>query len=77
MQLTSQRFRPTKKYARLSRSVNLADGFEHRVPIWSAEIGGSSQSSDGILFRVGVVDHDIGGIVKEDLGSEILDGQVS
>lgn len=57
--------------------VDLADGLEDHVPVGATKVGGCAETGDGVLLGVCVVDHDVGGIVCFDLGSEILRVQVS
>jgi hypothetical protein len=52
--------------------VDLADGFENHVPVGAAEVCGGAETSDGVLFGVGVVDHDVGCVVGLDLCGEVL-----
>lgn len=52
--------------------MNLADGLEDHVPVGATEVGRRAQASDGILFGIGIVDHDVGSIVGFDPGGEIL-----
>ena len=54
--------------------MDFAHRFEHRVPVGSTEVGGRAQASDGVLHGVGVVDHDVCGVVGFDVGGEILKG---
>lgn len=72
MQLIPQRLRPAEEDTRFRRSVDLANGLENRVPVRSAEIRRRPQSRDGILVCVGVIDHDVGGVIRFDVSSEIL-----
>lgn len=52
--------------------VDLADGLEDHVPVGAAEVCGRAEPGDGVLFGVGVVDHDVGCVVGLDLGGEVL-----
>lgn len=72
MQLVPQRWRPTEENARFCRSMNLTDRLEDSVPVRAAKIGRGSQSCDGIPFRVGVVDHDVGRVIGFDISGKIL-----
>lgn len=56
----------------LAACVDFADGLEHHIPVWSSEVGGRAQTSDGIAVRVGVVNHDVGCIVRLDLRGKVL-----
>ena len=40
MQLTAQPLRPAEEDTTLARRVDLTDGAEDHVPVWSAEVGG-------------------------------------
>lgn len=72
MQLTAQHLGTTKEDSRFRRGVDLADGAEDHVPIWAAEVGGCAETGDGVVVRVDVVDHDVGGVVGFDFGGEVL-----
>lgn len=61
-----------EEHAGFSGSVDLADGSEDHIPVGTAKVCGRAQTGDGILFRVRVVDHDVVGIVRLDLRSEVL-----
>lgn len=52
--------------------MDLADGLENHVPVRAAEVRGCTQTGDGVLFGVGVVDHDVGCVVGFDFGGEVL-----
>jgi hypothetical protein len=52
--------------------VDFADGFENHVPVGAAEVCGCAETGDGVLFGVGIVDHDVGCVVGLDLGGEVL-----
>lgn len=52
--------------------VDLADGLEDHVPVGATEVCGCAETGDGVLFGVGVVDHDVCCVVGLDLGSEVL-----
>lgn len=75
MQLVPQRGRPTEENARFCRSMNLTDSLEDCVPVRAAKIGGGPQSCNGVRFRVGVVDHDVGCIITFDISGKILIAQ--
>lgn len=68
----SQTLGTTEEHTSLGGRVDLADGFEDHVPVRTTEVCWCAQSSDGILLRVGVVDHDICCVVGLDLSSEVL-----
>jgi len=72
MQCTSQRLRSAEEHTCFGRCMNLADALEYHIPVRSTEVGWCSQTSDGILFGVRVVDHDVGGIISLDLGCKVL-----
>lgn len=71
-QLISQRWRSTEENARLCRGMNLTDRLEDCVPVRTAKTGRGSQSCDGIRLRIGVVDHDIGCVIRFDVTGKIL-----
>ena len=52
--------------------MDLADGLEDHVPVGATEVCGCAETGDGVLFGVGVVDHDVRCIVGLDSGGEIL-----
>ena len=58
----------TEKHACVCGRVDLADGFENGIPVRAAEVGGRFEARDGVGFGVGVVDHDVGGVVGFDVG---------
>lgn len=57
--------------------VDLPDGFENCVPVWTTEVGGGAETGNGVLFGVGVVDHDVRCVVCFDFGCEVLGIKVS
>ena len=57
--------------------MDLPNGLEDHVPVRAAEVGRRAQTSDGILLGIGVIDHDVGGIVGLDLGCEILQNELA
>lgn len=63
MQLAAERLRPTEEHTYFARAMDLADTTEHVVPVRAAEVGGCAEARDGIVVRVGVVDHDVRGVV--------------
>ena len=72
MQNTRQRFWAAVKHTRFGGVMDLANGSEDHVPVRSAEVGWGAQACDGVLFGVGVVDHDVCCVVGFNLGGEIL-----
>lgn len=72
VQLAAEHFGSAEEHPRFGWRVDLADPPEHRVPVWPPKVRGGAQAGDGILVRIGVVDHDVGCIVRFDLGSQIL-----
>lgn len=44
---------------------------EYSVPVWSTEICGCSETSNGILLGIGIVDHDVCRIIGLNLGSQV------
>lgn len=53
--------------------MDLADRFEDHIPVGAAKVGGCAKTSDGVLFGVGIVDHNVRCVVCFDLGSEVLE----
>jgi len=76
MQLGAKHSGTTEEHSSFRGAMNLPNGLEDHVPIWATEVGGSSQTGDGILFSICVVNHNVGCIVGLDLCSEVL-GAVS
>lgn len=72
MQLAPQHLGTTEENPGFGGRVDLADAAEDHVPVGPAEVGGRAQARDGVVLGVGVVDHDVGGIVVFDLGGEVL-----
>jgi hypothetical protein len=68
----TKNFGSTEEDTSLGGGVNFADGFEDHIPVRSAKVCGRAETGDGVLFGIGVVDHDVGCIVGLDLGGEIL-----
>ena len=58
----------------LGGCVNLADGLENHVPVWSTKVGWRTETGNGVLLGICIVDHNVSGIVCFDLGSEVLEG---
>lgn len=71
MQGTSQSLGSTEKHTRLSRRVQLPDASENHIPVRTAKVGRAPQARNGILVGVCVVDHDVCGIVRLDLGRQV------
>ena len=76
MQLRAEHSGTTKEHPGFRGAMDLSNRFEDHVPIWATEVGGSSQTGDGILFSICIVNHDVRCIVGLDLCSEVL-GAVS
>jgi hypothetical protein len=76
MQLGAENSGTTEEHSGFRGAMNLSNGLEDHVPVWTTEVGGSSQTGDGILFSICVINHDVGCIVGLDLCSEVL-GAVS
>ena len=72
MQLTTQCFWTAEEDSRLGRRMNLADTSKDGVPVRATEIGGRPQTGDDVCFAVGVVDHDVRGVVGFDASGEVL-----
>ena len=51
--------------------MQFADAPEDHVPVGTAKVGWASQTGDGVLVGVGVVDHDVGRVVRLNLGREV------
>ena len=72
MQHVAQRFWTTEEHPGVGRRVDLPDGFEDSIPIRTTEVGGRSQPGDGVGLCIRVINHDVGGIVRLDIGRKIL-----
>ncbi len=72
MQSVAQRRRAAVEDTSFGRRVDLADGFEDRMPVGAAEGGGRAEAGDGVCFGVGVVEHDVGCVVRLDFSGEVL-----
>ena len=72
MQLAAQHFRSTEEHPRLGRRVDLANAPERCIPVRPPKVRGGAQAGDGVLVRIGVVDHDVRGIIRLDLGGQVL-----
>jgi hypothetical protein len=72
MELATKTLRTAEEDTRLRRSVDLADGSEDHVPVGTAEVGRSTESSNGVLVCIGIVDHDVGSVVGFNLCGQIL-----
>lgn len=72
MQLGAENSGTTEEHSGFRWAMDLPNRLEDHVPVWSTEVGGSSQTGDGILFSICVVNHDVGCIIGLDLCSEVL-----
>ena len=72
MESASEDFGSAEEDTCFGRGVDLADGLEDHVPVGTTEVGGCPETSDGVLFGVGVVDHDVRCVIVLDLGGEVL-----
>ena len=72
MQLAPEYLGPAEEHACFGRRVDLADRLEHCVPVGSTEIRWGTEPRDGVLIRIRVVDHDVGRVIRFDLGREVL-----
>lgn len=72
MQLTPQTFWAAEKHPCLCWGVNLPDRSEYHIPVWSTKVCRRAESSNRILLRVGIIDHDVGRVISFDLGSQVL-----
>lgn len=52
--------------------MDLADGLEDHVPVGTTEVRWRAETSNGVLLGVGVINHDVCGVVCFDLRSEVL-----
>jgi hypothetical protein len=77
VQQATQHFWTTEEHTGFSRRMDLADAFENHVPVRSAEVRWRSETSDGVLFGIGVVNHNVCCIFNADFGSEVLGQDVS
>jgi len=71
VQLTTQTLRSTEKHTRLSRTMDLADALEDRIPVRSTKVGWCSESSNRITIRVRIIDHYVRRIVNLHLGGKV------
>lgn len=71
VQLAAEALGPAEEDAGLGGGVQLPDAAEDHVPVGAAEVGGAAEARDGVLVGVGVVDHDVGGVVSLDLGRQV------
>lgn len=74
IQDTPQRLGPAEKHACFRGSVDRANRPEDHVPVRTAEARRRAETGDGVLFCVGVVDHDVCCVVGSDVCGDILDG---
>ncbi len=72
MQRGSETLGTTEEDTGFGGCVNLANRPENHVPVGATKVGGRTETSDGILLSVGVVDHNVRCVVSLDLCSEIL-----
>lgn len=72
MQLAPQHLGPAEEHPCLGRRVDLADRLEHRIPVGPPKVGRRPEPCDGVLIRLGVIDHDVGSVVGLDFRREIL-----
>ena len=68
----AEHFGPAEEDTCFGGGVDLADGFEDHVPVGATEVCGCAEAGNGVLFGVGVVDHDVGCVVGLDLCGEVL-----
>jgi hypothetical protein len=68
----SETLRTAEEDTSFGRRMDLADGLEDHVPVWSTEISGGTKTGDGVLFGICVVDHDVCCIICFDLCGEVL-----
>jgi hypothetical protein len=52
--------------------VDFANGLEDHVPVGATKVRGCAEAGNGVLFGVGIVDHDVCCVVGLDLGGEVL-----
>lgn len=52
--------------------MDLPDRLEDHVPVRTTKVGRRTQTSNGILFGISVIDHDISSIVGLDFSGEVL-----
>lgn len=53
-------------------SMDLTNRLEDHVPVGTTKVGRGAKTSNGILFSVCVVDHNVGCVVGLDLCGEVL-----
>ncbi len=52
--------------------MDLANGLEDHVPVRAAKVGGCTETGDGVLLGVCIVNHDVCRIVCFNLCGEVL-----
>jgi hypothetical protein len=72
VQCRTKTLRTTEKDTSFGWRVDLADRLEDHIPVGATEVCGCAQTGDGVLFGVGIVDHDVCCVVGLDLGGEVL-----
>lgn len=72
VQLTAKALGPAEENTSFRRAMDLADRLEDHVPVRTSEVGRGAQTSDCILFGVGVIDHDVCCVIDLDLCGEVL-----
>lgn len=74
VQLAAQHFGAAEEHPRFCWRVDLADAPEHRVPVRPPKVRGGAKARDGVFVRIGVVEHNVRGIVRLDFGGQVLEG---
>lgn len=72
VQCAAKRLRPAKEHTCFGGSVDFANALEDHVPVGAAKVRRCPEAGNGILFSIGVVDHDVGCVIRFDLGRQIL-----
>lgn len=71
MQCAAQSLGSTEEHTSLCRRVQLPDTPEDHVPVRAAKVRRRTQTGDCVLVGIGIVDHDVGGVVGFYLGGQI------
>lgn len=72
VQLLAQRLGTAEENTSFCGSMDLADRAEDKVPVGAAKVCRRAEPGDGVLFGVGVVNHDVCRLVGLEFGGQIL-----
>lgn len=71
MKRRTEHFGAAEEHTSLGRRVDLSNRLENHIPVGATEVGGRAETGNGILFGVGVVDHNVGCVVGFDFGGQV------